>query len=181
MGFMDKVKGAIDQGSARLDGMQIKHKMDAVAKELGYIIYAEQTGRPAPPGETERLVNSMYEFDVAIYEADQEAARAQQAANQPTAQQQNTWSAQGAPPPGAQPVSDQAQAAAAPPPEQTPAAPPPGQAAAAPPPGAPPAGTRGYAPPAPGPTPPTAPSPGAPPSPAPPPSVEGGSSTAGQS
>lgn len=145
MGFMDKVKATIDQGSAKLDATQLRRKMDGVARDLGYRIYAERTGKSVPAAEIDGLVSAMHEVDLAIYEAEQEAAQAAQQAQQPAAAPPP---AQGAPAPG--PYQDPAAGQQQPPgqvaPPAQPAAPPdytqataPVPPPAVPPPGSPPA------------------------------------------
>ncbi|MBX7161569.1 MAG: hypothetical protein K1X95_14880, partial [Acidimicrobiia bacterium] len=151
MGFADKVKGPIDEGSGPGDEASFRRRMDSHAEELGYIVYRERCGTPAPPGEIERLVYAMYEVDKSIFEIQQKEYEAAQAAAAKAAappQAEAATSAVASGPGGAPPQSafaPESQASpegAAPPPGGPPpgAAPPPGgpPPGAAPPPGGPP-------------------------------------------
>ena len=93
MGFMDKVKSAAQdaatqakaatsQAQTKIEETQIKKKMDDVAKQLGYVVYAEKA-QGTPATDTDRLVDEMKGLEAALAAAAQ-AQPAQQAPAMPT-------------------------------------------------------------------------------------------------
>jgi len=125
MGFMDKVKGAIDTGSAKFDGAQTKYKQDGLAKELGYLIFAERSGSQIQPGQIDQILGQMWENERQQSETDREAERARQAMGgqgapgygQPP---QQTWGQTPPPGPAAPPPPQAPQRPTAPPPPPPP-------------------------------------------------------------
>ena len=86
MGFMDKVKSAAQdaatqakaatsQAQSKIEETQTRKKMDDVAKQLGYVIYAERT-QGTPAVDADRLINEMKGFEAALAAAAQPAADA---------------------------------------------------------------------------------------------------------
>lgn len=72
MGLLDKVKAqaatatalakdAAQKGQAKLDAVQAKRAADAMLRDLGAIVYGQQTGRASATAETdaERLIASL--------------------------------------------------------------------------------------------------------------------------
>ncbi len=78
MGFLDKVKeqaatasavakDAAQKGQAKLDEMQNKRAADALLRDLGAVVYAEQTGRSTATAaaDVERLTGALHEHEEA--------------------------------------------------------------------------------------------------------------------
>ena len=85
MGFMDKVKSAAQdaatqakaatsQAQSKIEETQTKKKMDDVAKQLGYQIYAERT-QGTPAADADRLVEEMKGLEAALAAASQPQAQ----------------------------------------------------------------------------------------------------------
>jgi hypothetical protein len=85
VGFMDKIKSAAQdvateakkataQGKNKLDQMQLRKKADDAAKQLGYLVHAERTGRAPAGAEADRLVGEITQAEADIAAAEAEAA-----------------------------------------------------------------------------------------------------------
>jgi hypothetical protein len=86
MGFMDKVKSAAQdaatqakaatsQAQSKIEETQTKKKMDDVAKQLGYQIFAERT-QGTPAADADRLLEEMKGLEAALAAAAQPQAQA---------------------------------------------------------------------------------------------------------
>ena len=83
MSLMDRIAGgletlgkkanqALDEGKLRVDLLRARRRMDAAARDLGYVTYRQAKGQGAPEGEIESLTRR-------IAEAEAEVARVQAA------------------------------------------------------------------------------------------------------
>jgi hypothetical protein len=79
MGLMDKVKetaqkgvdatkGAVSAGQDKLDDMKAEKHVKDLKEELGGLVYAQQSGSPAPDHDAEvaRLVGEIKESEAAL-------------------------------------------------------------------------------------------------------------------
>lgn len=115
MGFLDKVKeqaatgmaaakDAAQKGQAKLDTMQANKHAEALLRDLGAAVYAQQSGRGTPEtaGDIERIVGQLREHEQS-QGAIQLTATAQNveagAVGQPIAPAYDAAAAGGAPPP----------------------------------------------------------------------------------
>ena len=114
MGFMDKVKSAAQdaatqakaatsQAQSKIEETQTKKKMDDVAKQLGYLVYAERT-QGTPAADADRLVEEMKGFEAALAAAQTPAPPAAAPGSDAPAPVAHTDAAPAAPP-AAEPTS----------------------------------------------------------------------------
>jgi hypothetical protein len=82
MGLMDKVKetaqksadaakGAVSAGQEKLDDMKLEKRVKELKEELGDLVYAQKTGKPADNTEAEiaRLVGEITEAEKELAES----------------------------------------------------------------------------------------------------------------
>jgi hypothetical protein len=65
-----KANQALDEGKLRMELIRARRRMDAAARDLGYVTYRQAKGSPPPEGEIEALTRR-------IAEGEAEAARLQ--------------------------------------------------------------------------------------------------------
>jgi hypothetical protein len=53
---VDGAKKGAAQVQEKVEDVQLRHKANGLAKEIGYLIVKEKGGEPAPQGEIDRLV-----------------------------------------------------------------------------------------------------------------------------
>ena len=94
---------ALDEGKLRVELMRTRRRMDAAARDLGYVTYRQAKGQPAPDGEVAALTRR-------IADGEAEVARIQAAIDKLASERR-----------GAGPTQDGPAAtdAASPPPDQT--------------------------------------------------------------
>jgi len=92
MGFMDKFKNAAQevaveakkvtaQAQGKVEETQLKRKMDAAAKELGYLIHQERVKGVAAGPEADRLIASITSLEAEMARAAAETRAKQDAAH----------------------------------------------------------------------------------------------------
>lgn len=60
-----KANQALDEGKLRMELIRERRRMDAAARDLGYITYRQAKGSPAPEGEVESLTRRIAEAEAA--------------------------------------------------------------------------------------------------------------------
>jgi hypothetical protein len=78
-----KANQALDEGKLRVDLLRTRRRMDAAARDLGYVTYRQAKGQGPPEGEIESLTRR-------IAEAEAEVARVQAAIDKIRAEHRGT-------------------------------------------------------------------------------------------
>jgi hypothetical protein len=58
-----KANQALDEGKLRVELLRARRRMDAAARDLGYVTYRQAKGQPAPEGEVESLTRRIAEAE----------------------------------------------------------------------------------------------------------------------
>ncbi len=57
---------ALDEGKLRVDLLRARRRMDAAARDLGYVTYRQAKGQSAPEGEVESLTRRIAEGEAEV-------------------------------------------------------------------------------------------------------------------
>ncbi len=61
-----KANQALDEGKLRMELLRARRRMDAAARQLGYVTYRQGKGTPAPEGEIASLTRRIEEGEAEV-------------------------------------------------------------------------------------------------------------------